>query len=350
MATPKTPVREPKKAAPKPKIIRKQIKIGSGPTALRDSATFTSMREANEWYIRRKAELMARKSGTEGDFKTLRDAIEKYTQEIAPKHRGESWEVVRLQAMMKHKLLPVNSPINAITNKDMSKWVQWRTSIVKNATVLRELSLLGGVLSATRKDWHWTDHNPLSDLRKPPSPAPLDRTITRQEIKGMLRALNYEWGRPPKQSKQMVAYIFLLALRTGMRCGEIAGLEWCRVQPSWADLPMTKNGTARQVPLGKKARRLIACLRAGRDEDQEKVFNISSGSIDTTFRKAREAAGLSGFTFHASRHTAATWIGRHVGQPGRLSFPQFCALFGWRDPKNAMIYVNPKANELAELL
>ena len=68
----------------------------------------------------------------------------------------------------------------------------------------------------------------------------------------------------------------------------------------------------------------------------------------TTFRKARDRAGLAGFTFHDARHTAATRIGATVGQPGRLTFPEFCKVFGWRDPKHALIYVNPTAATLAE--
>ena len=59
---------------------------------------------------------------------------------------------------------------------------------------------------------------------------------------------------------------------------------------------------------------------------------------------------MSGFTFHDTRHTAATWVGRQVGRPNRLSFPQFCKAFGWRDPKMALRYVNPTAAELADLM
>ena len=66
------------------------------------------------------------------------------------------------------------------------------------------------------------------------------------------------------------------------------------------------------------------------------------------FRRVRDKLGLSGFTFHDTRHTAATWIGATVGQPGKLSFPEFIKVFGWRDPKNALIYVNPTAASLAE--
>jgi integrase len=110
-------------------------------------------------------------------------------------------------------------------------------------------------------------------------------------------------------------------------------------------LPITKNGTARAVPLSRSARRWLGLLRG-----QAQPFTLADSSRDALWRKARKAAGLEGFTFHDLRHTAATRIGATVGKPGRLSFPQFCAVFGWRNPAQAMVYVNPTAAELADLM
>ena len=36
--------------------------------------------------------------------------------------------------------------------------------------------------------------------------------------------------------------------------------------------------------------------------------------------------------------------------PGKLSFPEFCYVFGWKDPKHALIYVNPDPARLADKL
>ena len=98
------------------------------------------------------------------------------------------------------------------------------------------------------------------------------------------------------------------------------------------------------MPFSRKTQRLLNALRP---LDRERVVKVNSASVDALFRRARQQAGLDGFRFHDSRHTAATRIGRTVGQPGKLSFPEFCKVFGWRDPKHALIYVNPTAAELA---
>lgn len=321
------------------------MKVGSGPGALRDSGTFRTKREADEWAVRRRAELKAQKNGNEGHKKTLRDAMRRYAEEVAPTHRGERWEQIRLAAFEGHDTLPITLPVGQITPQHLARWRQWRETKVGPASVRREMSLLGSVFTAARRDWHWIDASPLQDVRRPAAPPHSERTITKAEIKVMLRELGYRWGRRPASVKQVVAYTLLLALRTGMRAGELTGMSWENVHDSWVRLPLTKNGSARDVPLSIKARRLMACLDG---YDDERPLPITVQVLDATFRRARTNAGLSGFTFHATRHTAATWIGRSVGRPGRLSFPEFCGMFGWRDPKNAMIYCNPSAEELAD--
>ena len=75
--------------------------------------------------------------------------------------------------------------------------------------------------------------------------------------------------------------------------------------------------------------------------DEELVFGISSSTLDSAFRRYRERAGLEGFTFHDARHTAATWIA------GKVDVLDLCKIMGWSDPKQAMTYYNPSAEDLA---
>lgn len=212
--------------------------------------------------------------------------------------------------------------------------------------MLRDLNLMGSIFTAAVSDWHWLDESPMPKVSRPQAPPGRKTTITWRQIKATLRALGYRRARPRSQ-KEVVALTLLIALRTGMRSSEITGLTWDRWHGSFVSLPETKNGDARDVPLSRKCRRYFALLQG---VDAELVCPVSAQSRDVLFRKARDSAGLSGFTFHDARHTAATWVGRQVGKPGRLSFPQFCKAFGWRNPQQALEYVNPTAAELAELM
>jgi integrase len=315
----------------------------------RDSETFKSKREAQIWAERRSLELRALKEGTLGNIKTLRDAMRKFAAEVSPTHKGEQWECVRLASFEgpSHASLPIMLPLNEITKEHIKKWRDERSKTRAAATVNREMGLVGSVFSHAKNEWGWIEKSPLEDVRRPSKPAHRDRLISWSEQKAMLRQFGYTPGKRPSTIKELAAFAMLIALRTGMRAGEIVGTRWENVKPSWITLPDTKNNTKRDVPLPAKARRLVNQLQG---LDDEKLLPIGSMTLDTYFRNAKSKAGLSGFTFHDTRHTAATRIGRTVGQPGKVTFPEFCKIFGWKDPKYALVYVNPTAASLAEKL
>ncbi|AKQ59688.1 Phage integrase family protein [Bordetella hinzii] len=78
--------------------------------------------------------------------------------------------------------------------------------------------------------------------------------------------------------------------------------------------------------------------------DDDFVFGLKTASLDALFRKYRERAGLEGFTFHDTRHTAATMISK------KIDVLDLCKMFGWTDPKMAMVYYNPHASSIAARL
>lgn len=310
----------------------------------REERSFSKKSDAVRWRDERTRELKELRSGLAGERKTMRDAFARYVREVSPEHKGARWEEVRLRALAEDPALPVTLPLSKLDAGHFAHWKTERLKQVKPGTVLREMNLISSVLGYARKDWSWMTGTPLADVRRPPQPPHRTRLITWSETRAMLRELGWSTTAQPVTKKQLTAAAFVIALRTGMRCGEVVGLTWERVHPLWVSLPETKNGTARDVPMSPKVLRVFKRLRG---LDDQEVLPITTASVDTLFRKARKAAGLDGFVFHDSRHVAATRVGRTVGQPGRLSFPEFVTVFGWRDPKNAMIYVNPSAASLA---
>lgn len=134
---------------------------------------------------------------------------------------------------------------------------------------------------------------------------------------------------------------FLLALRTGMRAGEICGLTWDRVFDDYCKTFGKTSAATRDVPLTYQARRTIERMRGF---DPELVFGIKTASLDSMFRKYRNRAGLEGFTFHDSRHTAATWNAR------KLHVLDLCLMFGWTNTKQALVYYNAPASDIVKQL
>lgn len=302
----------------------------------RDSATFRTQREANAWGAAREAELRGEASKTPGDLHSLADAIDRYCREVCPTKRGSRWEEIRLNAFLASPFFPKSAKLASLTPDSFVPWRDNRMATVSAGTVRRELGLLGAVLEHARREWRWIEANPLRDLRKPKPPEHRSTVITRRQIKALLESMGYSPRRPIRSISQAAACCFLMALRTGMRAGEITGLEWGRVFDGYCWLPVTKT-TAREVPLSRKAARIVGKMEGF---DKLRVFGIGAQTLDALFRRHRDRVA-PGIVFHDTRHTAATWMAR------RLNVLDLCKAFGWSNPKMAMTYYNPTAAEIA---
>lgn len=316
---------------------RVQIEIGG----VRDSGTFDTKREADEWNARRTLELKADGKAGPGARKTLLDTLRRYADEVTPKKRGKAKELIRLMAFEdteKHKHLPLKKLLKDVTSDDLGKWRDHRLKLNARGAVLRDIGLLSAVMTTARKEWKWIKANPVHDVSKPANPDHRERLISGLEVRKVLRQLGH--AKEVRSVSQAVAYAFLLALATGMRAGEICGLRWSRVRPDYVVLVAdeTKTGKSRDVPLSPVAQRIIKRMHGW---DKESVFCLQSQTLDTLFRRARDRAKLSGFTFHDSRHTACTRLARKV------DVLDLCKIMGWVKTTQALTYYNPKASDLA---
>ena len=309
---------------------RAQVFVGG----VRDSATFRLRREAEIWAHRRENDL---RNPPPVVF-TLRQALERYAEEVSPTKRGERWEIVRIAAFLRSSL-PIDSPINEITPDILGRWRDDRLREVKPGSVIRDCSLLSAIFETARREWRWIAVNPMADLRRPREPAHRDVTITPWQAIRMLRTMGYRRG-PCKSSTQAVCVAFLLALRTGMRAGELCNLKWMDVRDGFCNLPVTET-VARDVPLTAKAMRLVDSMRGF---DRVYVLGLKSQTLDALFRRYRQRAGLGGFTFHDARHTAATLLAR------RLDVLTLCKMFGWKSTSQALTYYNPTAGQIKLML
>jgi integrase len=306
---------------------------------IRDSATKRTRREANLWGAAREHELETESQKRPDEKYSFRDLLERYAEEVSPSKRGGDKEAIRIQALLKSSL-PINSPLHKVTPDDLGAWRDERLKVVKPGSVIRDFTLLSAIFETARREWRWIKVNPVSDVKRPPEPEHRQVVINWLQIKKMLRSLKYSPIKPVRSITQSCAVAFLIALRTGMRAGEICGLTWDRTHNGYCELRVTKT-IAREVPLSDKAMRLINKMRGF---DPDLVFGVSAQTLDALFRKARVRAGLEGFTFHDSRHTAATWLAP------KLHILELCRMFGWKNTSQALVYFNPKARDIAKKL
>ena len=267
---------------------------------------------------------------------TFGDALDQYVRDVSPGKRGRRWEEVRIAAFRSMPALPVGLPVGQVTTAHLAAWRDDRLRAVSAGTVLREIALLSAVFEVARKEWGWIPTNPVRDLGKPRRPEHRETVISRRQARAILRELGHQRG-PCKSAAQAVARAFLLALRTGMRAGELCGLTWDRVHADHAELRVTKT-RPRRVPLEPRARRLVETMRGW---DELLVFGIKAQTLDALFRRHRDRAGIVGVRFHDTRHTAATRMAQ------KLHVLDLCRVFGWSNPAQAMTYYNPAPGEIA---
>lgn len=312
---------------------------------VRDSRTFPSKAEAVAWATQREAEILAGVGGPKrASNLTLKDALEKYKEEVTPGKAGKRWEEVRLSKFV-NDLEFVGERIVDIGTDQIAAWRDERLKTVKPPSVRREMTLLSSVFEHARREWKWCATNPVREVKRPSNGRPRDRRIAPDEERRLLEGFGYVEGAAPVTMMQELAYAFLIALETAMRQGEILGLARGRVylKARYVELSKTKNGDARKVPLSNRATALLKVLveAAG---DREEVFTISSGSADALFRKVRDRLEIDGLHFHDTRHEATTRLAR------KLDVLDLARMTGHRDPRSLMVYYNATATEVASRL
>jgi integrase len=300
---------------------------------IRRSASFPSKQEARDWAAREEFLILNAKPA--GETATLGDVLRRYAVEVSPTKRGERWEILRLNSM--RKLPMAAKTMRELTAGDFALWRDARMAQVSNGTILREINLLSAVMTAARKEWGLIDFSPLTDLRRPTTPRPRDRRVLQSEFD----ALSLSAGADLTTATARAYHALLLASETGLRAGEIVGLTWENVDLSRrvAHLPMTKNGTARDVPLSREAVRLLEMLPR-----LDPVFGLNSQMLDALWRKVRDRAAVTGLTFHDSRHEAVSRLALKV------DVLTLARIIGHRDIRMLQIYYNPTAQEIADRL
>jgi integrase len=315
----------------------------------RRSKVFRTRREADSWAAATESQLRASNAPNVVGGHTLRELVECYLRDVAPAKRAYENERYTVLAWLRSESFPADMKLARLRTIHIAAWRDARLKEVAPSTVLRELTTLSSVFEHGRRELEWIERNPTRDLRKPTEPKHRERVIAWTELRGMLRQVGYSprGAVDATNSNQLTIMCMLFALRTGMRDAEITGLTWDRVHTGHCVLPVTKT-EARDVPLTRKALRIVAKMKG---LDEQYVFPITARRVSKQFASIRKRAKLSGFKFHDTRHTAATWIaGRMVSNnlPAQQALLDLCKMFGWKDLSRALTYYNPKAEDIAK--
>jgi len=262
--------------------------------------SFPSKQDAERWA--RDLEAQLDRAGALPDTRlaertTLAEILTRYRDEITPKKRSSISERARLAGILRRPIC--HRTLTVLSTADLSAYRDERLLEIAPATVIRELNTISHAIDTARRDWgiHLVQ-NPCKLVRRPSPPRGRTRRLIGDEEQRLLAAVDA--GR--------VAYmrpLIILAIETGMRRGELLGLEWKHINLDTrvAHLPLTKNGESRDVPLSTPAVETLKSLQAGKDG---RVFAVAPNAVRLAWERLVRRAGLADLHLHDLRHEAVS--------------------------------------------
>lgn len=188
--------------------------------------------------------------------------------------------------------------VAALDRAAIHAYADRRREYVSDGTIKRELTLLSAAIGEYNRR-HGTalpNHARSLQLREPEGRV---RWITREEADRLIAAASPE-----------VADYITFSLYTGMRRGEVLGLEWSRIDLARRTIRLesqhTKSRRSRTIPLHNRAIAALASCRA-RHPEHHLVFG-GVKDFKGGFAGACRRACIRDFRPHDLRHTCASWL------------------------------------------
>jgi integrase len=291
------------------KSYRAQVRLNDGLPP--QSKSFPTLVEARTWKAQEEAK---RRQGMYFPSMTSKqnklDAlIDRYIVKVLPSKPKNARNTQHLLLWWKTKL--GNLSLNKLSSDVISKT---RDILLDNPkkdgkslsprTVNRYLASLSTALTYGVEECGWLHVNPCLNVSKFNEGPSRNRLLTPEEMDRFLDACR------KSKSKALYPMIFL-AMRSGMRLGELQKLDWRDVNLNQNVLFLrdTKNGTPRSVPLSDDAKAIIETIAPIQDRKGLVFKSKHVGgklSIYKAFYNALSVAGISDLHIHDFRHFFCT--------------------------------------------
>ena len=260
----------------------------------RSSKLCDTKAEARAWALSEEQALHGLKASKGRAFGV---AVEHYLKTVTSQKRSQDWERRRFDAM--REFFGDQTALSRIDSAEVGKWRDDRLQTVSGSTVNREANLLRNLFSVAVNEWRWIDRNPFQGVKLPKEAEPRSSLWGWREIRRMLRHCEAAGDKTRE-----VGRAFHIALRTGMRLGEVLAAPGA-LRDGVVTLPHSKTSSKPvKVPVGRVAARLIA---------ECPPFTVGANEASNLFCVARKQAGLpSSLRFHDARATALTHMSRRV--------------------------------------
>ena len=310
------------------------------------SKTFRTRRDAEAWAKVTESEMVRGVfvQRTEAERTLLSDLLDRYAKEVVPTLKGGSRDMSRIRTLKTHM---GKYAVASITSAMIAQYRDSRLATISKSTgklvgpqtVKHELSMLQRVLKKGAQEWGvlLPGGIPTLQVKMPRLPNARDRRLVDDEETRLLSGC----------SQSNAAWLYpavVIAIETAMRASELLGLRWENIDLNSrvAELPDTKNGTARRVPLSSRA---VDAFKALPRNLNGKVFNVTYRALAANFTVACKRADIEGLRFHDLRHEATS----RFFEKG-LREMQVAAITGHKTLQMLKRYTHLKAEDLAKLL
>ena len=267
---------------------------------------------------------------------TLANLLESYLD--SPEHqskKGKEQEARRILWLIRQPL--TSKSADAVTIDDIETHIEDRQDGgTANNTIRLELATISSVYQFFRKRYKLA--NPMRDVKRPPPGKSRDRRLQDGEEQRLLTAADGD-------ERPFMRQAIVLALETAMRRGELAGLTWNRVNIGARTilLDITKNGTARTVPLSTRA---MAALESLPRQINGLVLGYDGERLSNAFARIRVKAECSDLRWHDLRHEATSRLFENTD----LRDIEIMSITGHSSPQMLARYAHLKAGNLVARL
>jgi len=214
-------------------------------------------------------------------------------------------------------------------------------------TVIHRLNALSKLVQTWARAHKVPLGNPVKPGVRPAKPRGRERRLQGDEEKRLLKLA-------AKSSRTWLASAIIIAIETGVRQGELAGLTWERVKLTGPhphlDLPKTKNDRPRRVPLSVRAlaafKDIKSHLPKGASPSERVIPVETARGIIHAFRDIASEKAFPDLRWHDLRHEAIS----RLFELTDLRDNEIMAITGHLTPAMLARYTHLRADRLGERL
>jgi len=251
----------------------------------------------------------------------FKDVVKEWLEQKKLNVRASYWSTC--EGITRNHFIELNDlKANRITTADIEKWIATRQKGKMHILTLRKSLMILGQIMAYAVRHRYTIYNPVRDAERPKDQGQVKkrkiRILIPDEIKALLDAT----------TDQKYLTLFMLAIMSGARQGELLGLKWSDMEwdnkqvhiqrtfnnQKWYDVKTTTSN--RRIDLGPA---MIAALKKWKLACPPNRLNLifpndAGGPINHSnmrsryFEPALKKANLGKVRFHDSRHTYASML------------------------------------------